>query len=45
MESPMPRYENMVLARSLLAARTVILFPLPSSYRRHCTPESQPLQL
>ena len=36
MDSPMPRYENMVLASSLDAPRTVMRLPLLSSYSRHC---------
>ena len=36
MESPMPLYEYMVLAKSLEAARTVMRFPLFNSNKRHC---------
>lgn len=37
MERPMPLYEYMVLASSLEAPRTVMRFPLFSSYSRHCS--------
>lgn len=37
MDRPMPRYENMVLASSLDAPRTVMRLPLFSSYSRHCS--------
>lgn len=36
MDRPIPLYENIVLDSSFEAARTVILLPLFSSYRRHC---------
>jgi hypothetical protein len=39
MDKPMPLYENITFASSLEAAPTVILFPLFSSYNRHCEGE------
>jgi hypothetical protein len=36
MDRPMPRYENMVLASSFEAPRTVMRLLLFSSYSRHC---------